>query len=243
MNGFNFFKRKKIEVFVRYCFYSEASFHKDRYKKFSHEKCFHNLMKTADFSRANFTFFLDTFYHKDRGHFIQDQNRFPIIEIKAGCEAQAFLAQLDYITKQPFSPDTLIYLLEDDYLHRKDWIDILLEGSTIPGIDYVTLFDHRDKYSDSSYKELSSRIFHSESCHWRTTPSTTNTYAMRFETLKKHLRIHREFSMDRKITSDHDKFLKLAKEGAVLISPIPGWSTHVQPEYASPCHEWEEYLV
>lgn len=232
----------KIEVFVRYCFYSEASFHKNRLKNFSHEKCFQNLMKTADFHRLNFTFFLDTFYCKEQGHFIQEQNRFPLIEIEAGCEAKSFLTQIDYISMQRFSPDTIIYLLEDDYLHREGWVDTLLDGFTIPGVEYVTLFDHKDKYFFPEYKELTARIFHTKSCHWRTIPSTTNTYAMRFDTLKKHIAIHREFSLERKITADHEKFTNLSKKKALLVSPMPGWSTHVQLEYISPCHEWERYF-
>jgi hypothetical protein len=57
---------------------------------------------------------------------------------------------------------------------------------------------------------------------------------MRFSTLKEHLSIHRRFSQGRKISADHDKFCCLGKKGAMLISPIPGWSTHAEKEFASP---------
>jgi hypothetical protein len=113
----------------------------------------------------------------------------------------------------------------------------------LSGIDYVTLFDHRDKYFFPQYADLRSKIFCTTSCHWRTTPSTTNTYAMFFKTLQKHIDIHRCFSLGRTITADHDKFCKLTEEEAVLISSIPGFSTHVEVDFASPCTDWENLYI
>lgn len=199
-------------------------------------------METADFSKVNFTFFLDTHFGEDQDHFIKRQDRFPVLEIDAGCEAKAFLQMVDFVANQPFSEDTLIYFLEDDYLHRENWVAIFQEGFSLPGVDYLTLFDDRDKYFLQQYQELISRLFHTKNCHWRTTPSTTNTYGMRMKTLKKDLAIHREFSLNREISADYEKFCELGKRGSTLISPIPGWSTHVQPENASPCFDWEETM-
>jgi len=114
---------------------------------------------------------------------------------------------------------------------------------TLPNVDYVTLYDHRDKYFYAMYSEMRSKIYHTVSCHWRTTPSTTNTYAMRFETLKKHLPVHRAYSEGRQITADHEKFCKLSESGAALVSAIPGWATHAEPDFASPCFDWEQILM
>lgn len=229
---------KNIQVFVRYCHYSSASAHKTRLSGFSREKCFQNLMATTDFSKVDFTFFLDTFHPTKHPHFILEQERFPVIQIKAGCEALSFLQMVDYVNEQPFSDDTIIYFLEDDYLHRPGWVQVLEEGLSLPKVSYVTLFDHRDKYFDPIYKDLTARLFHTKSCHWRSTPSTTNTYAMRLKTLKKDLPIHRSYSIDRTISADHDKFCHLQKMGALLVSSIPGFSTHAEPDYASPCIDW-----
>ena len=33
------------------------------------------------------------------------------------------------------------YFLEDDYLHRPGWCDVLLEGFTVNNASYVTLYD------------------------------------------------------------------------------------------------------
>jgi len=243
MFGLFSFKRKpRIEIFVRHCHYSAASAHKERFATFNKEKCFRNLLNTIT-DRVNITFFLDTHYPSEQKHFISEQAQYPIVEIKAGNEASSFLAMLDYVAAKKLKPDTIVYFLEDDYIHKQGWVDVLVEGLEIPGVDYATLFDHRDKYFFPSYADLKSKIFHTQSCHWRTTPSTTNTYAMRFETLIKHLPVHKAFSEGRKITADHDKFCKLGEMGAVLVSSIPGFSTHVEPEFASPCADWEEVLV
>ena len=242
---FNWIKRQflpKIELFVRHCHFSEISQHKNRFTNFSRERCHTNLMDTLDPKRVNVTFFLDSYHRCEETHFIQKQSTYPVIEIKEGTEAGSFLKLLDHVSSLNLSKETIVYFLEDDYLHQKGWIDVLEEGFSIEEASYVTLFDHRDKYTLASYQTLKSKIFHTKSCHWRETPSTTNTYAMRFKTLQHHLPIHIQFSQGRKISADHEKFLKLKEEGATLISSIPGWSTHVEVEYASPCIAWEKFL-
>lgn len=227
-----------IEVFVRHCNYSEVSAHKTRFEDFDRQACLENLLATMGDEKINITFFLDTFHPMQGEHFLRKQSRFPIIEIKAGSEAASFLHMLEHVYQQKLSLDTIIYFLEDDYIHRPRWPQVLREAFTIPNIDYVTLYDHKDKYFFQQYAELSSKIFHTQTCHWRTTPSTTNTYAMLFQTLKKHIDDHRCFSLGRTITADHDKFSKLAERGATLISSIPGYSTHAEPDFASPCADW-----
>lgn len=234
--------RAPIEVFVRHCYASSASAHKARFPSFSRERCYHNLIKTLNDADVRITFFLDTAKATSHTHFLKEQSCFPVIEIEAGSEAVSFLKMLDCVLKQEISSDAIVYFLEDDYIHKPEWIKILREGFSIPQVDYITLFDHKDKYFSAEYQNLQSRIFHTESCHWRTTPSTTNTYAMRFETLKRDAELHRNFSLGRSITADHEKFLALAQKGAVLISSIPGWATHVEPEFASPCADWESVL-
>ena len=233
-----------IEIFVRHCHYSSVSAHKKRFPSFSKELCFDNLMTTLEGSeKVNLTLFLDTFHPMEGEHFLRKQERYPIIPFKGGSEASSFLFMLEYVYNQKFSPGTIIYFLEDDYLHRPDWQRVLREAFTLPGIDYATLYDHQDKYFFPQYAQLHSKIFHTPSCHWRTTPSTTNTYATLFKTLKKDIDIHRCYSLGRTITADHDKFCKLADGGSVLVSSIPGFSTHAEPDFASPCTDWEKILI
>jgi hypothetical protein len=233
----------KIEVFVRHCVASSISLHKKRFENFSHECCYRNLLNTIDLKNANLTFFLDVQNSSLDSHFLKGETHFPVVLVKEGSEAKSFLALLNYIEGLKLHPDTVIYFLEDDYLHREGWTDVLLEGFQIPQADYITLYDHRDKYFLFDYRKLHSQLFITRSCHWRTTPSTTQTFAVRMKTLLDHLPIHRRFSEKRTISADHDKFIFLQKKkGAQLISSIPGWSTHAEPQFASPCVVWEPYL-
>ena len=129
-----FWKKPKIEVFVRHCNFSEVSGHKNRLDGFTRKKCHENLLSTLD-SRVNLTFLLDTFHPSDKPHFVLDQKTYPVIEIKEGTETGSFLRLLD-----------------------------------------------------------------------------------------------------------HEKFLELGRQGALLISSLPGWSTHVEQNLASPCFEWELFF-
>jgi hypothetical protein len=231
----------KVEVFSRHCIFSSISQHKKRFSSFSRQKCYWNLLETLDLEKANLTFFLDTAKGRREEHFLKEEQRHPVLEISEGCEAGSFLRLLDHVERLDLHPETLLYFVEDDYIHRSGWVDILLEGFQIPQAEYVTLYDHRDKYF--AYPKLRSQIFSTPSCHWRSTPSTTHTFAVRFKTLLRDLPIHRKFSLGRTVSSDHDKFLCLQKKRqAMLISSIPGWSTHAEPEFASPCIDWEVHL-
>jgi len=239
---FPFLKKSKIEVFVRYCYYSSASAHKNRPEGFTHEKCFENLLETLDPKQVNCTFLLDTHFAKPQTHFVQKQTKYPVVEIDAGEEGKSFLALIDHVLAQNFADDTILYFLEDDYLHKENWAQTLLEAFSLPEADYITLFDHRDKYDAPMYEDLEAKLFYTPSTHWRTTPSTTNTYAMLLKTLKEDLATHRKYSEGHRISLDHDKFLDLKSQGRTLISSIPGWSCHCEPAFASPCHDWTSLL-
>ena len=230
----------KIEVFSRHCLLSTISQHKKRTPGFSREACYANFLETINPSLANVTFLLDVARGDRDLHFLPKENT---IEIKEGTESGSFLRLLDHVSKLPLHPDTILYFVEDDYIHRPGWVDILLEGFQVPNIDYVTLYDHRDKYFLPMYNGLTARLFATPSCHWRTAPSTTQTFATRFKTLLRDLPLHREYSTGREISADHEKFLHLQRRGATLISSIPGWSTHAEPEFASPCIAWETFLT
>jgi hypothetical protein len=97
---------------------------------------------------------------------------------------------LNYVKEQNYDDNDIIYFLEDDYIHRQGWVDILKEGFKYIAADYYTLYDHPDKYWLPMYEDLTSRILPTPTTHWRTTPSTTNTYACTYKTLMKHFDSH-----------------------------------------------------
>ena len=84
----------------------------------------------------------------------------------------------------------------------------------------------------------------SENSHWRTVPSTCNTYAARLGTLKADYAIHKHFSdaSPDGISMDHAKFCHLRDNlGRRLITPMPGYATHCDLLH-SPTIDWEEII-
>ena len=132
--------------------------------------------------------------------------------------------------------------MEDDYLHQSGWCEILLEGFTLP-THYISLYDHLDKYIDSGYDSLVSKVMVSDSVHWRTVPSTCNTYAAKVGTLKEDYNIHKHYSdaSPDGISMDHAKFVHLGNIGKRLITSIPGYATHCD-HLQSPTIDWKKYL-
>lgn len=227
-----------IRIFQRHCNFSTQSAHKPRPTWFDREKIFDSFISTLD-ERVDYTAFHDSGNGSIEEHFLQNKN-VNKVSMLGGNDAQSFLNVLNYVVEQKYDDNDIIYFLEDDYLHKAGWIDIMLEGFEYIGADYYTLYDHPDKYFLQMYESLQSKIIATPSIHWRTTPSTTNTYACKFETLKKHLDIHIQYcDLVEKWTKDHDKFTHLWKIGSNLISCMPGYSTHVEGNMLSPIINWE----
>jgi hypothetical protein len=231
---------KKIEVFLRQCFYSPntALSNRKRPEWFDKIKVFENLKRTIDPTIANLNIIYDEHYGSLEETFLSKEENIQIIN--CGNEAGSFLKTIEIVEISGFDDDTIIYFLEDDYLHRENWCNILLEAFTLP-IQYASLYDHLDKYTD--YPDLVSKIFCTSSVHWRTTPSTCNTYATPMRQLKEDMYIHKHFSAASSdgISMDHAKFVHLGSMGRTLVTPMPGYSTHCDLLH-SPTIDWEKYI-
>jgi hypothetical protein len=131
-------------------------------------------------------------------------------------------------------------------LHKLNSEDILKEGFDI-GADYVSLYDHPDKYIDGANPFVESggeitRVMLSKSCHWKLTNSTTMTFAAKVKTLKEDEEILRSFTNG---THPHDfqMFLALRDKGRSLITPIPGYATHGETQWLSPLTNWKQLAI
>ena len=81
------------------------------------------------------------------------------------------------------------------------------------------------------------RVYLTDSCHWKITNSTTMTFAAKVSTLK------RVEPTLRKWTSgvhpdDFKMFLDLRSQNELLITPIPGFATHGETAWLSPLCKW-----
>lgn len=226
----------KTHVYVRHCFFSPSSATKGRPDGFSRAKLFAQLIETLR-PDDRLVILLDTHGRKgDETHFtasLPGHSHQCIVEIDAGTDAKSFTHLCNLIEKDvqsgTVSHSDMVVFLEDDYAVAPDWQDAVSEGLKIA--DYVTLYDHPDKYVLPMYKDLVSRIYISPTCHFRTVPSTTNSFACRASIFLGHFDIHLEFCDSRiaERNRDHEKFLALwsfKNNRPTLISSIPAYWSH-----------------
>jgi hypothetical protein len=232
--------KETIEVFCIQCRESVQN-GKNRPAWFSKEACFRNLLKTSkEDGNVNITVFFDG---DPTDHYIlqvASDLQFPIHVVsfsEGGNGARVLYGLLHFIKSRNLSDNTIVYIVEDDFLHRGGWGDKLREGMQT-GIDYVTLYDHLDKYTFEMYNDLKSKVYVTNTCHWRTVPSTVNTCAFRMKTLNADFDIHLKWNTKGGLPIDHDKYLELGEKGRLIGSSIPGYSTHCEPEYLSPLVDW-----
>jgi len=205
---------------------------KNRPEWFSKKKCFENLLSILD-EDSHLTVLFDGIPEED--HYIHGH---PYISIEGGTERKSYMSMFKFIIEKTNIDDNdIIYILEDDYMHKNDALCILREGFTT-GADFVTLYDHPDKYNQGYFEIYANgfptKVLCSKSSHWKTTPSTTCTYAMKFSTFKKTYVTQISYCTRKCQIYDHERFLDMCNQGYVLISPIPGRSTHCESEYISP---------
>lgn len=126
--------------------------------------------------------------------------------------------------------DELVYFCEDDYLHLGMSPNLLEEG--IKRADYVTLYDHPDKYTAQYNGGEFSKVIKTNSSHWRYTISTCMTFGTKIKTLKEDLDIW-EKHIDGDHPHDHFIFTDLSKEKRRRLAVcIPGVACHTDLEYS-----------
>lgn len=236
--------KKPIEVFLRHCYYSKLQELSDRTRPswFNKLKVFENFKNTLNTNLANYTIVYDEFYGSIDKTFLAKEDNVEVI--KCGSECDSFLQTLDIIQSKNFDDETIIYFLEDDYLHRSNWCEVLMEGFTID-TSYVTLYD----FDLFIAKRFLCEIFVTQSCHWRAVPATTNTFACKYKTLLEDLEVHQKYSIEGikehegyYFSKDYDKFWELSKKNKYIISSMPGWSTHCDANHTSPVINWKKII-
>lgn len=130
----------------------------------------------------------------------------------------------------------LIYILENDYLHDHGWTDKVTDlYKSFYGLNYISLYDHNDKYILPQYEDLTSKIITSNSHHWRTTPSTCGSYIV-----LKYI-FDDDYEIQTTIIGDHNKHVYLNKhKERFILTPIPGLSTHCMEGLMSPVVNWKQ---
>ena len=164
-----------------------------------------------------------------------------IRKVSVGHGAGTFNLALDEALR--YDDKTIVYFVENDYLHKPNSDKILIEGFQV-GYSYVALYDHPDKYIDGANPLVEdggevTRVMLSDSCHWKITNSTTMTFAAQVKTLKEDESILREFTSGTH-PNDFPMFLALREKQHGLITPIPGYSTHGETSWLTPLTDWSQ---
>lgn len=202
---------------------------------FNYEKCFVNLLNTIEGKNVDLHVIMDG--HFESNFISKYKDKYILHSINSGSDYGSYLETYKYIKTLDIKESDLIYFLENDYLHVDNWVEeITTLFETYPnGLNYVSLYDHNDKYFLPMYDDLVSKIFTTKTRHWRTTPSTCGSYI-----IPKNIFIEDE-DVNTGGPGDHDKFLYLGStKNRFVLTPIPGLSTHCMEGLLSPTIDWKQ---
>ena len=229
----------KTHLFYRI---SDGSYEKEKPRYISKKTCLRNCYHV--FKNSEIHLIADN-VQDETWSWIESQ--FPHIKKERtsfGNGALSFNHALSIALKLPLND--IIYFVEDDYLHRRHSYTALKEGIML-GADYVTLYDHPDKYLDTDNPFVDkdgevTKVLLTKSSHWKMTSSTTMTFASTVNTLRKDEEILRIRTCNDH-PDDFNMFADLADLGRSLVSPIPGFCTHGQSDFLSPRVDWEKVSI
>ena len=154
--------------------------------------------------------------------------------------AGSYVYSVDYAISH-FTDDEIVYFVEGDFIHDVDSRQILESGYNLIGAsaDYVTLYAHPDKELPENIQP--EYVFRSKNSYWRSCISTVMTCSAKVKTLREDYNIIKKWT-DGPHPRDHEMFTELRGKGRLLISSIPGYSTHGETAWLSPLKNWSEIL-
>lgn len=142
--------------------------------------------------------------------------------------AGSLMCAIDILIQYHDPPDAA-YFVEDDYLHdpSKNCQQLILEG--LEKADYVTLYDHPDKYEIEYDFGETTKVFKTNHAHWKYTVSTTMTFAARLEALRRDHEIWEKYTKE---SHPHDHLIFTEIGSDKLASCLPGASCHTDLAYS-----------
>jgi|TARA_R110000822_G_C15267364_1_gene488834 hypothetical protein len=223
---------------------SDDGYRKIKPKFISNEKCLSNFVKV--FGCDSLNIIADNVSKETNEMILKYVPQSCIEYVSIGHGAGTFNLALDLALK--FDEDEIIYFVENDYIHRPNSSKIIEEGVNL-GATFISLYDNPDKYlspEDGGNPYCfggaeDTRVYATENTHWKITNSTTMTFAAKVSTLKRVEPILRKHTQ-LKYPQDFQIFVDLREQNELVITPIPGYSTHGESDWLSPFINWEEYV-
>ena len=221
---------------------SDSGYNKVKPDYINNENCLANA--TKEFDNSIWSIIADNI-SSDTNNMIQKYaSRDCILYTEKGNGAATFNLALDEALT--YDDDEIIYFIENDYLHKPGSEKIIQEAFEL-GASFVSLYDHPDKYLPPSkggnpYCEggaEDTRVYKTDSVHWKITNSTTMTFAAKVSTLKENENILRKHTSGTH-PNDFQMFLELRANNKLLVTSIPGYSTHGETAWLSPLTDWSK---
>ena len=230
----------------------------DRPTWFSHEKCFKNFIESVSgesqeielnihilFDGNNESLgcnFMGPWFEEFKNSNNENNKRLNInlMKFNGGSMVASTHFAYDYaVNNDQINDKDYVYILENDYLHVPNWVGAINELIQ-SGIyfDYLSLYDHPDKYPNNKafhimHRDIQSEVFVTKNRHWRTSPSTCGSFIAQRKILKE------DFENLKSGQMDHLLFDQLVgKEKRILLTPMPSLSTHCMVNYLAPIVDW-----
>jgi len=221
---------------------SDAGYNKVKPDYINNETCLKNAV--AVFKNAEWNIIADNCSEDTLSMIKKYVDESCIKQVSIGHGAGTFNLALDKALA--LDNDEIVYFIENDYLHKPESQKILEEGFGL-GASFVALYDHPDKYLEPKHGgnpfceggAEDTRVYITDSCHWKMTNSTTMTFAAKVSTLKKIESILRKHTTSAH-PNDFHMFLELRQRSNLLITPIPGYATHGETKWLSPLTDWSK---
>lgn len=219
---------------------SDSGYPKQKLEFINNETCLKNAVSKFPLDKCRWLVIADNVSNETYEMIVKYIPKENIERVSVGHGAGTF--RLAYEKVLSLDKDTLVYFLENDYIHRSGSLDALKEAAENVDSEYITLYDNSDKYGYGNLNPLvkggeRSRVFLTNSSHWKYTNSTTMTFAAFADVLIRDKKFFWNWT-NTKHPYDFAIFIQLGLHGRKLIWPIPGYSTHGDIEYVSPLVDW-----
>lgn len=170
--------------------------------------------------------------------------------INIDTHSNGFSFRVVYEDACKLSDNDLVYFLEDDYLHLENALECLKNAAWLNYTDYITLYDHPDKYDNFTHtlnplcKDMgeNTKVFKTDNHHWKITNSTTMTFSSFADVLRRDKDVFWKHT-ETGYPCDFDIFTTLLNEGKYLSSPIPSLSTHGETKFLAPFIDWNNVVT
>ena len=231
----------KVVVFYRIC---DQGYPKDKPIYITKENCLRNAVQSFPINKCEWHVLADNVSDKTYDMITKYVPACNVKRVSVGHGAGTF--RVVYEKALDYNNNDLIYFREDDYLHLPDSLECLISAAKQNYADYITLYDHPDKYgfkdNNPYVKEggEKTKVFLTDNHHWKLTDSTTMTVAAFVDVLKRDKATWWRWTETRH-PYDFQIFVDLrCFSKAHLISPIPSLSTHGEVVMLAPLINWEE---